>query len=86
MFLASHVLLLLLFSMPTITPQLLLWRWQNPAHVTDSAFSAGVATAVVATEGDEGRPSEEECGKFKSFWEQFGRAIKLGIMEDQNNK
>lgn len=37
-------------------------------------------------EGDEGRPGEEECGKYKSFWEQFGRAIKLGIMEDQNNK
>ncbi len=34
----------------------------------------------------EGKPSETECGLYGKFWEQFGRAIKLGIIEDSTNR
>jgi heat shock protein beta len=30
--------------------------------------------------------SEEEISTFTKFWEQYGKSIKLGIMEDQKNK
>ena len=32
------------------------------------------------------KPSEEECGKFGKLWKEFGRALKLGIVEDNNNR
>eukprot|EP00877_Chromochloris_zofingiensis_P005364 jgi/Chrzof1/14829/Cz09g17250.t1 len=37
-------------------------------------------------EGDDDRPAKEDCGKFGEFWSQFGRAMKLGIIEDSNNR
>lgn len=35
---------------------------------------------------EEDRPTEEECKKFSLFYSAFGRAIKLGIMEDSTNR
>lgn len=32
------------------------------------------------------KPSTEECEKFGTFWKEFGRALKLGILEDDNNR
>lgn len=32
------------------------------------------------------KPSKEECEKFGTFWKEFGRALKLGILEDDNNR
>ncbi|GIL68672.1 hypothetical protein Vafri_21916 [Volvox africanus] len=34
----------------------------------------------------EGKPTEKECGQYGKFWEQFGRSIKLGIIEDSTNR
>ncbi|KAG2483309.1 hypothetical protein HYH03_017812 [Edaphochlamys debaryana] len=34
----------------------------------------------------EDKPSEKDCGQYGKFWEQFGRAIKLGIIEDSTNR
>ncbi|KAG2435339.1 hypothetical protein HXX76_007412 [Chlamydomonas incerta] len=34
----------------------------------------------------EDKPTEKECGQYAKFWEQFGRAIKLGIIEDTTNR
>ncbi|GFR49495.1 hypothetical protein Agub_g11413 [Astrephomene gubernaculifera] len=34
----------------------------------------------------EGKPSDKECGQYGKFWEQFGRAIKLGVIEDATNR
>ncbi|GIL89128.1 hypothetical protein Vretimale_16178 [Volvox reticuliferus] len=34
----------------------------------------------------EGKPSDKECGQYEKFWEQFGRSIKLGIIEDATNR
>ena len=36
---------------------------------------------IAAEEDSEDKPSEEECKKYGTFWAQFGRAIKLGIIE-----
>eukprot|EP00878_Enallax_costatus_P000207 GHUV01000266.1.p1 GENE.GHUV01000266.1~~GHUV01000266.1.p1 ORF type:complete len:827 (+),score=175.61 GHUV01000266.1:179-2659(+) len=32
------------------------------------------------------KPSKEDCEKFGTFWKEFGRALKLGILEDDNNR
>lgn len=32
------------------------------------------------------KPSADECGKFGKLWKEFGRALKLGIVEDNNNR
>jgi hypothetical protein len=32
------------------------------------------------------KPDAEECGKFGKLWKEFGRALKLGIVEDNNNR
>lgn len=37
-------------------------------------------------EGDKSKPSTEECEKFGKFWKEFGRALKLGMIEDNNNR
>lgn len=37
------------------------------------------------TEAEE-KPDAEECGKFGKLWKEFGRALKLGIVEDNNNR
>eukprot|EP00798_Chlamydomonas_sp_ICE-L_P027680 gene27680-7322_t len=37
-------------------------------------------------EEEEKRPSEEQCGKYATFWESFGRAMKLGVIEDTTNR
>ncbi|EFJ49245.1 hypothetical protein VOLCADRAFT_80696 [Volvox carteri f. nagariensis] len=34
----------------------------------------------------EGKPSEKDCGQYGKFWEQFGRSIKLGIIEDTTHR
>ncbi|KXZ42735.1 hypothetical protein GPECTOR_121g435 [Gonium pectorale] len=34
----------------------------------------------------ENKPSEKECGQYGKFFEQFGRALKLGIIEDTANR
>ncbi|GLI59667.1 hypothetical protein VaNZ11_001606 [Volvox africanus] len=34
----------------------------------------------------EGKPTEKDCGQYGKFWEQFGRSIKLGIIEDSTNR
>lgn len=34
----------------------------------------------------EDKPDAEECGKFGKLWKEFGRALKLGIVEDNNNR
>ena len=41
------------------------------------------------TEEDEeesSKPSEEDCKKYGTFWTNFGKAIKLGIIEDTTNR
>lgn len=45
-----------------------------------------VCVCYCLTEGDDDRPAKEDCGKFGEFWSQFGRAMKLGIIEDSNNR
>jgi heat shock protein beta len=41
-------------------------------------------------EGDEGEDKEEvsaeKKGKYAKFWKEFGKAIKLGIIEDATNR
>jgi len=41
-------------------------------------------------EGDEGEDNEEvsaeKKGKYAKFWKEFGKAIKLGIIEDATNR
>nr|QBB20008.1 heat shock protein hsp90B [Ettlia sp. YC001] len=32
------------------------------------------------------KPSTEECERFGTFWKEFGKALKLGILEDDNNR
>jgi len=41
-----------------------------------------------AEEGDDkqSKPTTEECEKFGKFWKEFGRALKLGMIEDNNNR
>lgn len=31
-------------------------------------------------------PSDEVCNRYGQFWEQYGRAVKLGIIEDTTNR
>ncbi|KAI8467493.1 MAG: Hsp90 protein-domain-containing protein [Monoraphidium minutum] len=35
---------------------------------------------------DEAKKDGPECSKYSSFWKEFGRAIKLGIIEDTTNR
>lgn len=37
-------------------------------------------------EGEQAAPSKEACEAYATFWPQFGRALKLGILEDDNNR
>ena len=46
-------------------------------HQSPTSFAEADADSV---------PSEEECKKYGTFWEAFGRAIKLGIIEDSSNR
>lgn len=32
------------------------------------------------------KPTEEECGQYEKFWKQYGKSIKLGVMEDSANR
>lgn len=34
----------------------------------------------------EDKPTDAECGEYGRFWDQFGKAIKLGIIEDATNR
>lgn len=38
------------------------------------------------SDADNEKPSEEQCKAFGTLWKEFGRALKLGIMEDDNNR
>jgi heat shock protein beta len=40
---------------------------------------------VIADE-DEPAPTGEACELFGKFWAQYGRAMKLGIVEDSTNR
>ncbi len=47
----------------------------------------GAGCLAPAEKGEtEDKPSEKECGLYGKFYEQFGRAIKLGIIEDSTNR
>jgi len=37
-------------------------------------------------ENETDKPEEADCKKYGTFWTQFGRALKLGIIEDTNNR
>jgi heat shock protein 90kDa beta len=41
---------------------------------------------VWCTEEGEEKPTAEECGQYEKFWKQYGKSIKLGIMEDATNR
>jgi len=46
-----------------------------------------VATCgCVAADEDEPAPTGEACELYGKFWEQYGRAMKLGIVEDSTNR
>lgn len=50
--------------------------WMAP-----TAIAAAAAVMCVQE-----KPSADECGKFGKLWKEFGRALKLGIVEDNNNR
>jgi hypothetical protein len=35
---------------------------------------------------DTEKPTGDACAAFGTFWKEFGRALKLGVLEDDNNR
>ncbi|KAF8060354.1 HSP90B1 [Scenedesmus sp. PABB004] len=47
---------------------------------------AACAKRKPGADADDDGPDEEACKAFGTLWKEFGRALKLGILEDDNNR
>jgi hypothetical protein len=57
-------------------------------HVLKNICIAVAAACYMTcyTTDDKEKPTGDACKAFGTFWKEFGRALKLGVLEDDNNR
>jgi hypothetical protein len=60
-------------------------------HVLNDICTAAAAAAAACfmtcyITDDKEKPTGDACKAFGTFWKEFGRALKLGVLEDDNNR
>lgn len=73
-------------SLKTIKKKLVRKALDAIKKMADDQIKCKAADEPASGDGKSEKPSSEECERFETFWKEFGRALKLGILEDDNNR